>query len=86
MGRVTGVLQGDMPVDWDLCSEPSPVSVPQKGKSLPSEPDRFPITFAHQLPFNLLAASGKVPVGFVSKGNLRLPRSRAWPVQLHLLP
>lgn len=85
MGRLTGMLQSDVPVDRDLSSEPPPVNAPQQGKSLPSEPDRLPIASAHRLPFELPAASGEVPVGFVPKGNVWLPRGRAWPVQLQLL-
>lgn len=85
MGRLTGMLQSDMPIDRDLCPHPPPVSVPQKGKSLPSQPDRLPIAFAHRLPFDLPAASGEVPVGLVPKGNVGLPRDRAWPFQLQLL-
>ncbi len=87
MGKLTGMLHGDMPVDWNLSPQVAPVSVTQKGKILPIEPSRLPLGVPIKLPINLFAASGEVPIGLVPKGNLR-PfhlRGRCWPLGLQLL-
>lgn len=83
MGKLTGMLHSDMPIDWNLSLQVAPVSVPQKGKILPIEPSRLPLG----LPINLFAANRKVPIGLVPKGNLG-PfhlRGRCWPDDLQLL-
>ncbi len=87
MGKLTGVIHCDMPIDWDLSPQVAPVSVPQKGKILPIEPSRLPLGLPIKLPINLFAASGEVPIGLVPKGNLG-PfnlRGRCWPLGLELL-
>ena len=87
MGKLTGMLHSDMPIDWNLSLQVAPVSVPQKGKILPIEPSRLPLGLPIKLPINLLAASREVPIGLVPKGNLG-PfhlRGRCWPVDLQLL-
>jgi len=87
MGKLTGMLRSDMPIDWNLSPQVTPVSVPQKGKILPIEPIRLPLGLPIKLPINLFAASGEVPIGLVPKGNLG-PfnlRGRCWPLGLELL-
>ena len=80
-----GMLHCDMPIDRDLSSEVAPVSVPQKGKGLPSKSDWLPMDLAHCVPFSFLTASREVPVGLVAKGNLGLFSTRLWSGELQLL-
>ena len=87
MSKLTGMLHSDMPIDWNLSLQVAPVSVPQKGKILPIEPDRLPLVWLIKRPINLFAASREVPVGLMPKGNLG-PfhlRGRCWPLGLQLL-
>lgn len=87
MGKLTGMLHGDMPVDWNFSPQVAPVSVTQKGKILPIEPSRLPLGLPIKLPINLFAASGKVPIGLMPKGNLGpcYLRSRCRPLGVQLL-